>query len=136
MNEAGGDDVVLAAARASRYYLNHMLQAADVGAVDASIREALEHGGLAAVAEIERLIADYPALQNWFASYLERGFPAELMPQVERQARPPGDAGALTSPPHARCPVDGNYVRFLRYAYEPAGTCPDHAVELVPPSGR
>jgi hypothetical protein len=136
MTNDATDDLVLDAARAVRPYLARLVAAEDVSQVDGALQAALERGRTENVDdELERLFASRPLLEDWVSAYLEHGVPLEFVEHVERAARPPGDPAVLPLPARFVCPVDGDYVRFARLAFEPPGMCPDHLVQLVSAGG-
>jgi hypothetical protein len=132
MADQTGDEEVLEAARAVRPYLADLLGQPDAEQIDGAIGDLLRRSASANVdRQLLELFDSRADLRDWVAVFWEYGLPPDFAVYRERSLPPPGDPAPLPVPERFVCPVDGNYVRFVRAAFEDAGTCPDHHVSLV-----
>ena len=138
MSDDVTDELMVEAARAVRAYLAGLVPEGEQAGYDRELVAALRRARQENVEDdLDRLFASQPAVRDWVAAFYEYRLPPDLIEFTERGARPPGDPLPLSLPDLYVCPVDGNFSRFLRLAFDSPGTCPDHpgvALVLAPPA--
>jgi len=125
-----GDEVVLEAARAIRFYLPDLTGPGAEG-LDEQLASLLAAAGRGELV-VERLLDvldDHPATHSWVAGFLEYQLPPEAVETRERYAGLPGH-GEVTRAPRFLCP-SGDFSWYRTRVGLVPPRCPTHGFELA-----